>query len=58
MKSEMIEGIEAFSRFTAAMRKIVSVPRREIQRRLEAERKASADNPNRPGPKPKKKAKR
>jgi len=53
--AEMIEGTEAFTRFRTAMQKIVTVPRAEIQRRIEAERKASAANPNRRGPKSTKK---
>jgi hypothetical protein len=51
----VIEGAEAFTRFRAAMQKIVTVPRAEIQRRIEAEREASVANPNRRGPKPKRK---
>lgn len=51
----MIEGTEAWTRFKTAMQRIVAVPKAEMQRRIEAERKASAANPNRPGPKPKRK---
>jgi hypothetical protein len=51
---DMIEGPEAFTRFRDTMKKVLMVPHAEIQRRIEAERKTSALNPNRRGPKPKK----
>ena len=54
-KAEYIEGPEAWTRFETAMKRVVAVPHAEIQRRVEAERKASALNPNRRGPKPKRK---
>ncbi|MEP7352085.1 MAG: hypothetical protein ABI824_02525 [Acidobacteriota bacterium] len=51
--SEMIEGTEAWSRFNAGMRSIMSVSKTELQRR-EVEYKKQADaNPNKRGPKPK-----
>jgi hypothetical protein len=50
-KPEYIEGAEAFTRFRGAMRKVLSVPHAEIQRRIEAARKASATNPVKRGPK-------
>ena len=48
---EYVEGKEAFTRFQNAMRKVLAVPHAELQRRIEAERKASAANPNKRGPK-------
>ena len=49
---EYIEGPEAYTRFRNAMKKVLTVSHDEIQRRIEAERAASALNPNRRGPKP------
>lgn len=53
---EYVEGPEAWTRFQTAMKHVVAVPRAEIQRRIEEQRKLSAANPNRRGPKPKKPA--
>ena len=50
-KPEYVEGMEAFTRFRGAMQKVLAVPHSELQRRLEAERKASAAKAVRPGPK-------
>jgi len=50
---EMIEGTEAFTRFENAMKKVLSVPKAEVQRRIEEHRKETALNPNKRGPKPK-----
>ena len=48
---EYIEGPKASARMDAATRKMLSVPREEMQRR-EAEYRAKVDaNPNRRGPK-------
>jgi hypothetical protein len=52
-KPEYVEGPEAWRRFEGAMKRVLAVPHSEIQRRIEAERKRSAANPNRRGPKPK-----
>jgi len=57
-KPEMIEGPEAFTRFENAMKKIIAVPHSEIQKRIEEHRKEVALNPNRRGPKPKRKPQR
>jgi hypothetical protein len=51
---EMVEGPEAFTRFQDAMKKMLTVSPAELKRRIEAERAISAANPNRRGPKPKK----
>jgi hypothetical protein len=54
-KAEYVEGTEAWTRFQSAMKKVITVPHAEIQRRIEAERSEAAKNPNRRGPKPKSK---
>jgi len=48
---ECAEGPEAFSRFDAGVRQILSVPRSTIERRERAYRKKVEANPNRRGPK-------
>ena len=55
MKSEpeYVEGTEAWDRFSGAMRGVLSVPHAEIQRRIAEHKKESARNPNRRGPKKK-----
>jgi hypothetical protein len=53
---EYIEGPQASERFIGAMKRILSVPREEIQRREADYQKQSALNPNRRGPKPKRPA--
>ena len=50
---EMIEGPEAWKRFQAAMKRVVSVPHSEIQKRIDKQCRESAKNPNRRGPTPK-----
>jgi hypothetical protein len=52
-KPEYVEGPEAWTRFQDAMKKVIAVPRAEIQRRVEEHRKEAAKNPNKRGPKPK-----
>jgi hypothetical protein len=50
---EMVEGPEAFENFRNAMSKVLTVSHAEIQRRIAADRKQAALNPNKRGPKPK-----
>jgi hypothetical protein len=54
-KGEMIEGPEAFTRFRNAMKAILSVPHSAIQIEIERHRAEAAKNPNKRGPKPKRK---
>lgn len=51
-----IEGPEAVARFDALVRKVLSVPHDEIMRREAEYKRQSAMNPNRRGPKPKRKS--
>jgi hypothetical protein len=53
-KPEYVEGPEAWTRFQSAMKKVLSVPHVEIQRRIEEHRREAAKNPNKRGPKAKK----
>lgn len=46
-------GKDAFKKFDATVNALLSVPRAEMQRRMEAYKEESAKNPNRRGPKPK-----
>jgi hypothetical protein len=55
-KKDMIEGKEASRRFDALVSKILSVPREEIERRIEKHRKEVAANPKKRGPKTTKKS--
>ncbi len=51
MLPECNEGPEAFQRFDAAMRQLLSVPHSTLVRRERAYQKKKAANPNRRGPK-------
>lgn len=53
MKSDMHEGPEAFKRFKKLVKTVLQVPHEEIQKRVAEERERALQNPNRPGPKPK-----
>ena len=44
-----------YEAFTNLVDRVLSVPHSEIQKRVEAHRKAAAKNPHRRGPKPKRK---
>lgn len=54
-KPEYVEGPEAFRRFQETMKALLAVPHSVIQKRIEEHRERAARNPNRPGPKPKRK---
>lgn len=54
---EIVEGSEAFARFDATMKAILSVPHSELVCREREYRERSLQNPNRRGPKPKRKLK-
>ena len=54
LKSELIEGPDAWSRFDALVGKIMAVPHSVIKEREGEHKRRSAANPNRRGPKPKK----
>jgi hypothetical protein len=45
-----------YDAFTSLVDRVLSVPHSEIQKRVEEHRKASAKNPNRRGPKPKRRS--
>jgi hypothetical protein len=46
-----------FDAFTTLVDRVLAVPRSVIKQRVEEHRKQAAENPNRPGPKPKGKVK-
>lgn len=52
-KPEYVEGPDAWTRFRGAMQKVMGVSHEELHRRIEAEKKKAALNPNKRGPKPK-----
>ena len=52
-EQKAIEGPEAFRRFADAMRAVVAVPAETVKAKVEAHRREAAANPNRRGPKPK-----
>ena len=52
-EAEYVEGPEAWKRFEALMKKIITVPHSEIVRREEEYKKQAALNPRKRGPKPK-----
>jgi hypothetical protein len=45
-----------YDRFTALVDRVLAVPHSVIKERVEEHRRRAALNPNRPGPKPKRKA--
>lgn len=53
---EMDEGPQAYKRFENAMRSILKVPHSVVQERIEEHRREAAKNPNKRGPKPKRRA--
>jgi len=53
----MKPGPTEFAKFTTLVDRVLAVPHSIIQQRVEEHRKQAAQNPNRPGPKPKKKRK-
>lgn len=46
-----------YERFTNLVDRVLAVPHDVIKQRVEEHRKQAAQNPNRPGPKPKRKVK-
>lgn len=53
--AEMDEGPQAFERFRNAMKAVLAVPHSVIQERIEKHRQEAAKNPNKRGPKTKRK---
>ena len=49
----VVQPSTEYETFTNLVDRVLSVPHAVIQQRVEEERKRSAANPNRPGPKPK-----
>ncbi len=48
---------DEYERFTDLVDRVLAVPHSVIKERVEEHRKRAAQNPNRPGPKPKRKVK-
>jgi hypothetical protein len=53
--AEMIEEPEAWQRFKRGMKALMQVPRAEVLRQEREHQEQAAKNPNRRGPKPKRK---
>jgi hypothetical protein len=53
----MVKHSQEYDAFTTLVDRVLAVPHSVIKQRVEAQRKLSAQNPNRPGPKPKQKRK-
>lgn len=51
VKTESIEGPEAFARFKAGVKAVLSVSHDELMKRERAYQRKAAKNPNRRGPK-------
>jgi len=47
-----------YDKFTSLVNRVLAVPHSVVKQRVEEERKRSAEKPNRPGPKPKRKIKK
>ena len=45
-----------YDKFTSLVDRVLAVPHSVIKQRVDAERKLALQNPNRPGPKPKREA--
>jgi hypothetical protein len=52
-----VKQSQEFDAFTSLVDRVLAVPHAVVARRVEEHRKQAALNPNRPGPKPKKKRK-
>jgi hypothetical protein len=52
-----VKHSQEFDAFTTLVDRVLAVPASVIKQRVEEHRKQAAENPNRPGPKPKRKVK-